>query len=89
MSRIVLMPRTAAELIKGATCVFLLIVIVVIMGLYGIHQSSTTTLDNSSKEAMKNTENNFILGMVILGILSTFGTIAYYYYRNIDFGSKK
>lgn len=89
MSRIVLMPRTTDELIKGAICVFFLIVIVVIVGLNGIHQSSTTTLDDSSKEAMKNTENNFILGMVILGILGTFGIIAYYYHRTIDFGSKK
>ena len=88
MTRTTLKSRTAAKLIIGAIS-GVLIVIAVIALLNGIHQSDTNSPDNSSKEAMKNTENNFILGMVILGILGTFGIIAYYYHRTIDFGSKK
>jgi Na+/H+ antiporter NhaD/arsenite permease-like protein len=88
MNRAVLMPRTAAELILGAiACV--LIVIVVIMVFNSSHQSpANTSPDNHSQEGIQNAEGNFILGMAILGILGTFGIIAYYY-RNIDFGSKK
>ena len=81
------MPRTAAELKIGAISA-VLIVIVVIMLLNGIHQSFTTTPDNSSKERIKNTEDNFILGMVILVIGGTFGIIAYYY-TTIGLGSIK
>jgi len=88
MSRAVLMPRTAAKPIIGAIFI-VLILTVVIMLLNGFYQSSTqTSADTRSKEAMKNTQNNVILGTAILGILGTFGTIAYYY-RTISFDSKK
>jgi len=83
------MPRTATGLIIGAIASVLLVIVVIVI-LQGIHPSSAnTSSDNNYEEAMKNTENNVILGMVILGILGTFGIIAYYYHRNIDFGSKK
>ena len=83
------MPRTAAELIKAAITVFFLVVIVIIVGLNEIHQSPAyTSLDSNSREAIQNTEDNFILGMVILGILGTFGIIAYYY-TTIGLGSTK
>ena len=84
MSRTVLKPQTAPGLIRGAVA-GVLIVIVVILVFNGIHQSSANTSPTtSSNEGLQ----NVILGMAILGILGTFGIIAYYY-RNIDFGSKK
>jgi len=88
MSRAVLMPRTAAELITGAiACVLIVIVIILIFnGMYP--SSASSSPDNHSREGIQNAEGNFILGMAILGILGTFGIIAYYY-RNIDFGAKK
>ena len=88
MSRAELMPRTATELMLVAIT-GVLIVIVIFMALNGIYQSSdNSSPDNHSREGIQNAEGNFILGMAILGILGTFGIIAYYY-RNIDFGSKK
>jgi hypothetical protein len=88
MSREVLMPRTPVKLIPGAIS-GVLILIVVIMVLNGIQQSSTDPFpDNSSNEVMQNTQDNFVLGMAILLFGGTFGIIAYYY-KNIDFGLKK
>lgn len=82
------MPRTAAELMLVAIT-GVLIVIVIVMTFNGIYQSSdNSSPDTGSDEGIQNTQENFILGMAILGILGTFGIIAYYY-RTIDFGSKK
>jgi len=82
------MPRTTTELMLVAIT-GVLIVVVIFMALNGIYQSSeNSSPDTGSKEGFQNTQENFILGMAILGILGTFGIIAYYY-RNIDFGSKK
>jgi hypothetical protein len=54
-----------------------------------MYQSSTNTSpDTSSNEVIQNTKDNFVLGMAILLFGGTFGIIAYYY-KNIDFGSKK
>jgi hypothetical protein len=82
------MPRTATGLIIGAISGFFLILIVGIIVLNGIQSSSDTSLDNSSKETIQTTKDNFILGMVVLGILGTFGIITYYY-TTIDLGSGK
>ena len=88
MSWAILMPRTASELILGAIA-GVLIIFVVIMVFSGMYQSSTkTSPDTSSNEVIQNTKDNFVLGMAILLFGGTFGIIAYYY-KNIDFGSKK
>ena len=89
MSQAVLMPRTATELILGAIS-GVLIIFVVIMVFSGMYQSSTNNSpDTSSNEVNQNIKDNFVLGIAILLFGGTFGIIAYYYYRNIDFGSKK
>lgn len=84
VSRTVLKPWTAAGLIRCAIAGALLIVLV-ILAFNGIHQSAANTFPvPGSSEGLQ----NVILGTAILGILGTFGIIAYYY-RSIDFTSKK
>jgi len=87
MRELSIKPRTATGLIISAISGFILILIIGIVVLNGI-QSSDTSPDNSSKEAVQTTKDNVILGMAILGIGGTFGIIAYYY-TTIGFGSKK
>lgn len=79
MSRAVLKPRTAAELLLGAIAVVLIVTVIFLM-IYGVSQpSANPSPATNPREVIHNTEKNVILGMAILGILGTFGIIAYYY----------
>lgn len=84
MSRAVLMPRTAAGFLQYAV-IGGLIVIVIILAFNGMYQSSAnTSAVSGSDEGFQ----NIILGLAILAIAGTFRLIAYYY-RTIDFGSRR
>ena len=73
-----------AGLIAGA-----LVVIVFLLVSNGIHPSYTNNSpDAHSTRGSQDARDNFILGAVILGIVGTFGIIAYYY-TTIELGSKR
>ncbi|OPY39147.1 MAG: hypothetical protein A4E35_00381 [Methanoregula sp. PtaU1.Bin051] len=81
------MRRTRTGLIPGAIACGV-ILFVIIMAVSGILQLPPAPPGTGSGASIQSTKDNAVLGLAILVILGTFGIIAYYY-RNIDFGSKK
>ena len=79
-------PRTLTGSLIIALAIFFFVLITGML-ILDFLQPPATSSDAGSGEA-RIAKNNFILGMAILGIVGTFGIIAYYY-KTIGFGSGK
>ena len=79
-------PRTVAGSIIVALAIFFFVLITGML-ILDFLQPPAISSDAGSGDA-RIAKDNFILGMAILGIVGTFGIIAYYY-KTIGFGSGK